>query len=80
MYFLSELCKMDSQTYTEELPRKCVTQEDITFFSRPFGINCDVTDPMYRVTTVDGQAERLGKSMIPVLVFQADIKYDVDYA
>ncbi|CAD7936919.1 unnamed protein product [Amoebophrya sp. A25] len=60
LYFLSELCKMDSQTYTEELAKKCVQQEDITFFSRPFGINCDVTDPVYRVTTVDGQAERLG--------------------
>mmetsp|Transcript_23723 Transcript_23723/g.59934 ORF Transcript_23723/g.59934 Transcript_23723/m.59934 type:complete len:736 (-) Transcript_23723:369-2576(-) len=60
LYFLSELCKMDSQQYTEELPRKFVYAEEVTFFQRPFGINCDANDPFYRVTTVEGQAEKLG--------------------
>ncbi|CAD7942537.1 unnamed protein product [Amoebophrya sp. A120] len=60
LYFLSELCKMDSQEYTEQLPKRWTRLQPITFFSRPLGINCDANDPVYRVTTADGQAERLG--------------------
>ena len=41
LYFLMELCREDSQTYTEKLPQEGTEIIKITFQKRPFGLRCD---------------------------------------